>query len=174
MKTNCQALRVSAPTLRRPFSFVMRVMIGLWLAMVLSQQQAVAQLAPQGQARIAYQFQGDPITTHSRDFVDVPGLALFVTVPDGKVADVLILFSALMNTGDALYVQALVDGIAARPGSVLVLSKTSTGIAQSQGYNFSSFVSSGSHIVKMQWAGLGDQQYMLQRSMALILNVRDP
>jgi hypothetical protein len=129
---------------------------------------------PAGEVRTAAVTASDPITTtasFNTGFVPIPGLAVPITIPHGKVADVKILFTGEMNSGDAEYVSAVVDGFQASPG-VVQAGWNFGGGATSQAANFATVLGEGSHTIEMQWGGLGHQQFMSMRSMTVIVNVR--
>jgi hypothetical protein len=128
---------------------------------------------PAGEVRTAALAASDPITTtasFSTGFVPIPGLTLPITIPHGKVADVKIFFTGEMNSGDAEYVSAVVDGFPAFPG-VVQAGWNFGGGATSQAANFTAFLGEGDHTIQMQWGGLGHQQFMSLRSMTVIVNV---
>lgn len=128
-------------------------------------------VAPKGQVRFAYASATNPINTTATSFVDLPNLAATVTVPKGKVADVLILFSGEMNSPSALYIQAVIDAFATTPGPVQAFWGVGGG-ATAQGFNFYGVIGEGTHTIKMQWRGLSGQQFMSVRSMTILLNLR--
>jgi hypothetical protein len=129
---------------------------------------------PAGEVRTAVVTASDPINTtasFSTGFVPIPGLSIPITIPHGKVADVKILFSGEMNSGDAEYVTAVVDGFQTSPG-IVQAGWNFGGGATSQGANFATVIGEGNHTIEMQWGGLGHQQFMSMRSMTVIVNVR--
>jgi hypothetical protein len=116
----------------------------------------------------------DPVTTTARastGLVPLPGLGLPITIPRGKVADVSIFFAGTMNSADAVFVSAAVDGSPAAPGVVQAFFATGGGAA-SHSAIFNAFVGEGSHTIQMQWGGLGGQQFMSRRSMTVVVNLR--
>ena len=130
--------------------------------------------APKGEVRIATRTASDPINTtasFASGFVAVPGMTIPVTVPNGKVADVTILFTGEMNSPDAEYVSAVIDGGALSPGAVQAFWKNNGG-ATSQAATFTGIVPAGNHFIQMQWGGLGGQQFMSLRTMTVLLNLR--
>lgn len=132
-------------------------------------------LQPAGKMRVAAVSATNAINTTSTSWVDVPNLSTFITVPDGKVADVVIEFSAMVNSPDAQSVRARIDRSVASPGPVQVFYTPGNVGASSHGFNFYKFaIGPGTHTVKMQWSGLGGQQFMSYRSMILFVNLRNP
>lgn len=114
--------------------------------------------------------------TTSTSFVDLPGLSTGITIPAGKVGDVMIFFCGDTATGSYTTVRALVGGVAAAPSLMQIRANTSTGGGESGCANFYKLkVASGSPTVKMQWRGdpsyPGKQQHMWERSMIVIVNI---
>jgi hypothetical protein len=129
---------------------------------------------PKGEVRIATLTADNPINTtatQNTGLAPVPGLALPISIPRGKVADVTILFTGVVNSPDALLVSAVVDGFSAAPGVVQAFFATGGG-ATSQGVNFETFLFEGDHTIEMRWGGVGGQQFMRNRSMTVIVNLR--
>lgn len=129
---------------------------------------------PKGEVRIAALTADNPINTtatQNTGLAPVPGLELPISIPRGKVADVTILFTGVMNSADALLVSAVVDGFSAAPGVLQAFFVTGGGAA-SQGANFSTFLGEGDHTIQMRWGGVGGQQFMRNRSMTVIVNLR--
>lgn len=129
---------------------------------------------PKGTMRVAAVSATNAINTTVTSFTDVPNLNTTVIVPDGKVADIVIEFSGVVNSPDALYVRAMVDSNVASPGPVQAFYGVGGG-ATTQGFNFYRFtVPAGSHRIAIQWDGLGGQQFMSYRSMVVFANIRNP
>lgn len=130
--------------------------------------------APKGEVRIATLTASNPVTTNATfntGFVPIPGLGVPITIPRGKRADVAILFTGEMNSADAAFVSAVVDGVAASPGPVQAFWGLNGGAA-SQAANFAAQLGEGTHSIQMQWGGLGGQQFVSLRSMIVIVNLR--
>jgi hypothetical protein len=129
---------------------------------------------PKGEVRMRSIAASDPVTTtasFNTGFVPIPGFGVIpITIPRGFVADVEILFSGEMNSADAQYVSAVVDGTPTPPGIVQAFWGVHGG-ATSQSANFTAFLTEGNHTLEMQWGGLGGQQFMSARSLTLILSV---
>src|SRR5215472_6250548 len=129
---------------------------------------------PKGEVHMASLMQSDPVTTtasFNTGFAAIPGLTMPITIPRGKIADVKILFTGEMNSADAGFVSAVVDGSPAPPGVVQAFWGVHGG-ATSQSASFSAFLTEGDHFIQMQWGGLGGQQFMSLRSMIVIVNLR--
>jgi hypothetical protein len=111
-------------------------------------------------------------TTTSTAFVDIAGMSTAVDIPSGKTAELIITFSAMVNTCSAMYVRAVVDGSAASPSYSSDLWDFSGG-ADSHAFTFYKTVKEGSHTVAMQWEGLDScaQQFMASRSMIVTANI---
>jgi len=156
--------------------------IALTVASLLTQSHhasAVVSLGPDfpppGQVQIASLTASDPITTTASfrtGFVAIPGLTMPISIPRGKLADIKILFTGEMNSADAEFVSAVVDGFQAPPGVVQAFWAFEGGGATSQAANYSLTIGSGDHTIEMQWGGLGGQQFMSNRSMTVIVNLR--
>ena len=130
--------------------------------------------APKGEVRMASRTASDPITTtasFNTGFVPIPGFTMPISIPHGKIADVKVLFTGEMNSADAEYVSAVVDGFQASPGVVQAFWGIGGG-ATSQAANFDAFLGEGDHTIQMQWGGLGGQQFMSLRSMIVVVNLR--
>jgi hypothetical protein len=129
---------------------------------------------PKGEVRIASLTANNPVTTTATSnagLVPLPGLGLPISIPRGKVADVTILFAGTMNSADATFVSAVVDGVPAAPGVVQAFFGVGAGAA-SQAAHFTTFLFEGDHTIEMRWGGLGGQQFMSRRSMTVIVNLR--
>jgi len=111
-------------------------------------------------------------TTTSTAFVDIAGMSTTIRVPSGKTAELIITFSAMVNTCSAMYVRAVVDGSAASP-SYTQFQWNFSGGADSHAFTFYKTVKAGSHTVAMQWEGLTScsQQFMASRSMIVTANI---
>lgn len=132
---------------------------------------------PKGAMYVAAVSGADAINTTSTSFVDVPALDTTVTVPTGKVADFVIQFSGVVNSPDYMYTRARVDNSNAQPGDTQIFSKptSSTVGASAHAFNYYLFgVAAGTHRIRIQWKGNGGQQFMSDRSMIVIANVRNP
>ena len=111
--------------------------------------------------------------TTSATFVDITGLTTVVNIPSGKTAELIINFSGEVNTCDAMYVRATVDGASAAP-AYTQLQWNFNGGADSHSFTFyDKGVGAGSHRVAMQWHGLTTcaQQFMAARSMIVTANI---
>ena len=111
-------------------------------------------------------------TTTSASFVDMPGMSTSISVPAGRVAEVMIDFSGMVNTCDAMYVRAVIDGSAASP-AYTQFQWNFNGGADSHAFTFVKTVKAGPHTVKMQWHGLTScsQQFIAARSMIVTANI---
>lgn len=111
-------------------------------------------------------------TTSSSTYVDIPGMATTISVPANKTAELIITFSGMVNTCDAMYVRAVVDGSAALP-SETQFQWNFKGGADSHAFTFYTTVKAGSHRVKIQWHGLSTcaQQFIASRSMIVTANI---
>lgn len=130
--------------------------------------------APKGEVRLATLTASNPVTTNATfntGFVPIPGLGVPITIPRGKVADVTVLFTGEINSADATFVSAVVDGAPASPGVVQAFWGVGGG-ATSQAANFTTVLGEGTHSIQMQWGGLGGQQFVSLRSMVVIVNLR--
>ena len=132
-------------------------------------------VSPPGTTRYAMVAKGplDPIATTSSTFVDITGLSVIIGIPSGKHAELIITFSGEVNTCDAMYVRATVDGAAAKPAETQLQWNFSGG-ADSHSFTFyKKDVGPGSHTVAMQWRGLStcDHQFMDARSMVITANI---
>lgn len=158
-------------------SFLKRTVFFLSLGAILGfshishAQDLGPQFAPKGQVRLAYTAAVNPINTTATSFVDLPNLAATVTIPKGKVADVVVLFSGMMNSPSALYVRSVIGAAEASPGPFQAFWGVNGG-ATTQSANFSGFLGEGTHTIKMQWRGLSGQQFMSIRNMTILLNLR--
>lgn len=128
-----------------------------------------------GSTRYAMKSAGptDTITTTSTSFVNIAGMSTGVAVPSGKHADLIITFSAMVNTCSAMYVRATIDGAPAAPEYTQFQWDFSGG-ADSHSFTFyAKSIGSGSHKVAMQWEGLTNcpQQFMAARSMIVTANI---
>jgi len=115
----------------------------------------------------------DGISTTSSTFVDITGLSVIIGIPSGKHAELIVTFSGEVNTCDAMYVRATVDGAAAVPGYAQ-LQVAEGGGADSHSFTFyKTAVGPGPHTVAMQWRGLStcDHQFMAARSMIVTANI---
>ncbi len=112
------------------------------------------------------------ITTTSTTLVDMPGLVTSITIPAGKVGDVMVFFCGNVQSDSYASVSARVAGVTASPG-VVQLNSAGAGGLQSQCVNFYRLgVPSGAKTVKMMWRGAGGaQQSLLHRSMIVIVNL---
>ncbi|HZR84296.1 MAG TPA: hypothetical protein VFD92_24575 [Candidatus Binatia bacterium] len=129
---------------------------------------------PKGEVRMTSVAANNPITTtasFSTGFVGIPDMIIPVTIPRGFIADVQIFFTGEMNSADAQYVAALVDGFPTSPGIVQAFWGVHGG-ATSQAANFAAFLTAGDHTIQMEWGGLGGQQFMSARQLTVILSVR--
>lgn len=107
--------------------------------------------------------------------VDIPNLSTSFTVPAGKTADIVIIFSGTVATGQAAFVRPLIDGVSTEPQGLtqIAFSNTGTDGASSHGFTFyKKNVSAGNHLVRMQWAGSQGEQLMTSRSMVVLVNVK--
>ncbi len=155
-------------------------MVSALIAMISMTIAAVALAAPDtlqpaGKMRVAMQSGSNAVNMTSTSYQNIPNLATNVTVPGGKVADLVIQFCGVMNSPDALYVRAQFDASNVSPsGDVQAFYDTSGG-ATSQCFTWYKLgVGSGLHVVEMQWKGLGGQQFMSQRSLVVWANIRNP
>ena len=117
----------------------------------------------------------NPITTtasFATGFAPIPGFGIPITIPKGRIADVQILFTGEMNSANAEYVAAVIDGSPTAPGIVQAFWAFPGGGATSQAANFTAFLTAGDHTLQMQWGGLGGQQFMSLRNMLVIVNLR--
>ena len=132
-------------------------------------------VSPAGTTRYAMVARGplDGIVTTSSIFVDITGLSVIIGIPSGKHAELIVTFSGEVNTCDAMYVRATVDGAAAAP-AYTQLQWAFGGGADSHSFTFfKKDVGPGSHTVAMQWRGLStcDHQFMDARSMIVTANI---
>lgn len=131
-----------------------------------------------GSTRYAMKSRGplDTTTTQSTTFVDISGLKMAIVIPGGKRADLIIDFSGEVNSCDAMYVRAAVDGAAASPEYTQLQYRLGQNLgADSHSFTFfAKSVGSGTHTVAMQWHGLSacDHQFMAARSMVITANIR--
>jgi len=112
-------------------------------------------------------------TTTSIDFVDIADMSVVVGIPSNKMADLIITFSAEVNTCDAMFVRATIDGTAAAP-SYTQFQWNFSGGADSHSFTFfQKGIGSGSHTVAMQWHGLSTcvWQFMAARSLIVTANI---
>lgn len=133
-----------------------------------------ASFATAGTTRYAMVAAGptNTITTTSTTFVDVAAMATNITIPPNRVAELIVTFSAMVNTCSAMYIRAVVDGSAAAPAYTQFQWDFSGG-ADSHAFTFYKAVKSGVHTVKIQWEGLTNcaQQFMAARSMIVTANI---
>lgn len=138
------------------------------LALGLGQDRA---LRPAGVTRYAWDASTTAVSTTSTSFVDMPSMSQTIVVPSGKNADIFVTFSGMMNTGGAGYVRVNVDGLIASPGEVQMVWDISGGAA-AHAFTFFKTAGSGSHVVKMQWRGIGgDSVFVSYRSMLVTVNI---
>jgi hypothetical protein len=107
----------------------------------------------------------------------VPGLDTTVTVPTGKVADFVIQFSGVVNSPDYLYTRARVNSTNALPGDTQIFAKPTSSQVGASAHSFNYYLfalPAGNHRIRIQWKGNGGQQFMSDRSMIVIANVRNP
>lgn len=133
-----------------------------------------ADFLPKGEVRVLEVSAANAKNTTSTSFVNVPGLSANVIVPSGKVADLIIEFSGMVNSPDALSTRALVDSTVALPGPTQVYYGQGINLgASTHGFNYYlNGVNPGVHRVVIQWSGLGGQQFISYRSMIVIANLR--
>ena len=114
----------------------------------------------------------DNAMTTSTTFVGMPGMSTNINVPSGKTAELIVTFSGMVNTCDAMYVRAVVDGSAASP-SYTQFQWNFSGGADSHAFTFFKSVKGGSHTVAIQWHGLSScpQQFVSARSMIVTANI---
>lgn len=113
-------------------------------------------------------------TADPQNPVDIPNLSTSFTVPAGKTADIVIMFSGSVTPGLATFVRPLIDGAEIQPNGLTQInfSSTITG-GSSHGFNFyKKNVGPGNHLVRMQWAGANGEQLMTSRSMIVLVNVK--
>ena len=129
---------------------------------------------PKGQVRITEVSATNANNTTSTSFVNIPNLSTTVTVPAGKVADLVIQFSGMVNSPDAVSSRALVDTTVALPGPTQLYYGQGVNLgASSLGFNYYlNGVGPGVHRIAIQWSGLGGQQFISYRSMIVIANIR--
>lgn len=131
---------------------------------------------PKGTVRLTAVSAANAINTSSTSYVDTPNLSTRVSVPDGKVADIVIQLSAEVNSPDGVYARARVDNTTAFPGAVQLYNGINQNTGSStHGFNYYVFgVGPGLHEVKIQWKGLGGQEFMSNRSMVVVASIRNP
>lgn len=140
---------------------------------------AITDFQPQGSYRVTAVSATNSINTTSTTFVDVPGLVTRVTIPTGKVGDLVIEFSGEVNAADGVFARAQVDGANALPNGVSPVQLFSsininTG-SSTHGFNWYKFgVGAGLHKVAIQWKGLGGSEFMSNRSMVVLASIRNP
>lgn len=137
---------------------------------------APADFQPKGAMYVTAVSATNAINTSSTSYVDVPGLSTRVTIPAGKVGDLVIQLSAEVNSPDGLYARARVDGSNATPGQAQLYNGINVNKGSStHGFNYYMFnVGAGLHEIKIQWKGLGGSQFMSNRSMVVFANIRNP
>lgn len=153
--------------------------VSVVVAVFVTGYAVAASIAPAfvsaGSTRYAMVARGptDTTTTTSTVFVRISGMSTAVDIPSGKTAELIITFSAMVNTCSAMYVRATVDGVAAGP-SYTQFQWDFSGGADSHSFTFfRKGLGSGSHTVAMQWEGLTNcaQQFMAARSMIVTANI---
>jgi hypothetical protein len=126
---------------------------------------AAALLAPGG-SRYAAVFSMSTITSTHLTFVDLPGLSTSITIPAGKLGDVLVFFCGDAN--QSLIARAIIGGVGASPHGAQITNTASTA-KESRCVNFYRLgVPAGTPTIKMQWAGVGS---MDSRSMMVVVNI---
>ena len=126
-----------------------------------------------GTTRYAMVAAQDAQTSTSTSFVSIPGLSTTVTVPSGKVADLIIDFSGEVNSCSAMSVRAVVDSTASSPTSAQIFWPTGGG-AQAEAFTFfAKAVKSGTHTVAIQWSEITacSQMFISSRTMVITSNV---
>jgi hypothetical protein len=132
--------------------------------------------APAGVTRYAMVQQGPTATatTTSTSFVNMPGMSVAVAIPSGKAADLIVTFSAMVNSCFAMQVRATVDGSAALPSSTQFFWQAANTGADSRAFTFfQQNVGAGSHTVRIQWAGVTScsSEFVAARSMVVTANI---
>jgi hypothetical protein len=132
--------------------------------------------SPAGVTRYAMVQQGPTVTatTTSTTFVNMPGMSVAVSIPSGKTADLIVTFSAQVNSCLAMLVRATVDGSAALPSSTQFFWQAGNTGADSRAFTFFQHnVGAGSHTVRIQWAGVTScaNEFVAARSMIVTANI---
>jgi len=133
-------------------------------------------LLPTGTTRYAFVRSSSAVSTTSTSFVNLPGLSTSITIPAGKVGDVMVYFCGQTITESFTTVRVRIGATGGPPSETQIRENTSTGGGETQCAQFAKAnIPSGTHTVRMQWRGStffpGDQQQMFERSMIVVANI---
>lgn len=126
-----------------------------------------------GETRYAAVSATNGIATSSSTYADMPNATVWITVPTGKTADVLIEFcgDASTSASTGLLVQAMVGSVVAAPGQ-RTLKYDDVGVATECVQFYKTGVTAGNKAVKIQWkqAGPGPAN-LYERSLIVTANI---
>jgi hypothetical protein len=106
----------------------------------------------------------------------MPGLSASITVPAGKVGDVIVVWCGMVASDSAMMVRALIGGSVGKPDNMQVrIQHAEVGAETTCATFYRGSIPAGTRTVKMQWAAHmlypSTQQRMFNRSMLVILNL---
>jgi hypothetical protein len=115
----------------------------------------------------------DPIsTTETVNYADMANMSVTLTL--NETSDMLILVSveATPSVGERIYITAMINGEAAKPGEILRLTPVRTSAySEMASYTFNfcePSVSPGTYTVKIQWLVTGGTGYIEYRTLTVI------
>ena len=129
-----------------------------------------------GTTRYAFVTAANPVSTSLITYSNLPGMSTDITIPPGKVGDVMILFCGGTVAIHYTMARARIGSLGTSPSEVTLREPGDIGGGENQCANFvRKGVPAGTHTVRIQWRGAsawpGETQWMYERNMIVVVNL---